>query len=99
MNESVSLIGAFFAGMDVVVVGGGIFSQTGMVLFVTNSTICGNTATSGPGGGIINSGLATVTNSTISGNTATTGGGGITAQGTETLVNTVIAGNTARATR
>ena len=54
---------------------------------MTNSTLSGNT---GYGGGVYNSGTATVTNSTLSGNAAAFGGG-IWNTGTATLKNTIVA--------
>ncbi len=75
--------------------GGGIVNNSGIVN-ISNSTISGNTASSG--GGIYNRGTLTVNNSTISGNTATAifdGGGGIYNRGTLTVNNSTISGNTA----
>jgi hypothetical protein len=64
---------------------------------LTNSTISGNTATAGDGGGVWANGTVTLTNSTISGNTATgTGtGGGVWANGTVTLVYATVVQNSA----
>jgi hypothetical protein len=63
-------------------------------LTVTNSTISGNTASSGAG--IYNERTVTVTNSTISGNTASNDGGGIfNNYGTVTVTNSMISGNKA----
>ena len=66
-------------------------------LTVTNSTLSGNSAGGGSGGGgIFNLGILTVTNSTISGNSATGGvGGGIYSLGTLTVTNSAISGNSA----
>src|SRR2546425_4393202 len=85
--------------------GGGIFNQG--TLTISNSTISGNTASSGPGGGIQNDcqfgcpagviATMTITNSTISGNTASSQGGGISSgskSGT-TITNSTISGNSA----
>lgn len=61
---------------------------------LTNSTVSGNSATEGSGGGISNEGgTLTLTNSTIAGNTAVRNGGGIF--GRATLTNSTISGNTA----
>jgi CSLREA domain-containing protein len=58
--------------------GGGINNfADGGTLTVNGSTISGNMATNGTGGGINNIGTAAVTNSTISGNSAGCCGGGI----------------------
>ncbi|MFL6429545.1 MAG: hypothetical protein ACJ71S_14965, partial [Acidobacteriaceae bacterium] len=70
---------------------------------MVNSTIAGNTANFGlgGGGGIWNgSGTATVVNSTIAGNTefnppGSNSGGGIGNAGTFTLINSTVAGNSA----
>ncbi|MGP8252444.1 MAG: beta strand repeat-containing protein [Terracidiphilus sp.] len=87
--------------------GGGGISNNG-ALTVSNSTISGNSATSGNGGysyggGIYNAGTLTLSNSTISGNSAISGnggysyGGGIDSEnGTAlTLTNSTISGNSA----
>jgi CSLREA domain-containing protein len=81
--------------------GGGIY-QLGTPLEITGSTISGNTATTGTGGGIglTNPSSLKLTNSTVAGNNAVTDGGGIwvgfffSASGL-TLKNATIAGNTA----
>ena len=83
--------------------GGGI--QNNGTLTVVQSTINGNTATTGEstglGGGIFNhfSAALTVINSTISGNSATAGGigGGICNQNAITVINSTISGNSATA--
>lgn len=72
--------------------GGGIYNSGTVTL--TNSTVSGNTASSG-GGGICNDGTVTLTNSTVSGNTAASDGGGIENFGTLTLINSTISDNTA----
>jgi len=75
-------------------VGGGIFNQAG-TLSITDSTISGNNGGSGgDGGGIYNSGIATLTNVTVSDNYATDSGG-ILNNGTMTLNRSTISGNTA----
>jgi hypothetical protein len=79
-------------------VGGGIYNRG--TLFLTNSTVSGNsasTALGGAGGGILNlgTGTLTVTNSTISGNAAYSGGGIDNAGGMLTVTNSTISGNTA----
>ncbi len=74
--------------------GGGIDNQGNLT--ITNSTISGNTANTGDGGGIVNngSGILTVANSTFSGNTADNGGG-LMNIGTATVTNSTFSGNTA----
>jgi uncharacterized protein YgiM (DUF1202 family) len=67
---------------------------------IANSTLSGNTAPGGYGGGILNkgSGTVTLTNSTLSGNSANLGGdgGGIANLGaTVTLTNSTLSGNSA----
>lgn len=83
--------------------GGAIFSTASGIVSIANSTISGNTATSGVsgiGGGIASQGGLTVLNSTISGNTATNTenqsscGGGIYSSGTLTVANSTVTGNT-----
>jgi hypothetical protein len=75
---------------------GGISTETGGSVTITNSTLAGNTSTSS-GGAISNGGTSiTISDSTISGNSAQFAGGGInTASGTTALANTIIAQNTA----
>ncbi len=63
-----------------------------------SASISGLTITGGhadQGGGLFNSGTATLTNCTISGNTASGKGGGFSSSGTGTLINCTISGNTA----
>lgn len=78
---------------------GGILFAGGQpsVLTITGSTISGNSAPGGIGGGITWFGSAFVmTNSTVSGNTAGAQGGGIiTVGGNVTMTNCTISGNTA----
>ena len=81
---------------DVFCAGAAIFN-VGKSLEVTNTTISGNDAARGDGGGIANfgSGPLTVTNSTITDNSAV-GGGGIYNRGTDlTVTNSTISGNSA----
>ncbi len=78
--------------------GRGIYNDYRGTLTLTNSTITGNTANNGYGGGIYNNMLSTstllLTNSTISGNTADYGGG-IYNWGTSTLTNNILTNNNA----
>jgi hypothetical protein len=79
--------------------GGGLFA--GGMLTLSDSTLLGNSSTSGNsssgGGGIYNTGILTVSNSTLSGNSATYGGGGISANnGLVTLTNTTVTANRAK---
>ncbi|MEX2555968.1 MAG: choice-of-anchor Q domain-containing protein [Actinomycetota bacterium] len=76
--------------------GGGISAFSATVLNVSNSTISGNDATLGSGGGIL-SGDSTlfVNSSTVSGNTAADGGGGIETGGTATISDSTFDGNAA----
>ena len=88
--------------------GGGILNRG--TLTISNSTISGNTATGGPGGGIRNDcqsgcpagviATMTINNSTISGNTASSDGGGISSgfNSRTTITNSTISGNTASGT-
>ncbi len=79
---------------------GGI-SNSGVRMTIIDSTISGNTATDGGGGGIGNGSILTLVNSTISGNQCigipanNPGGGGISSGGgTLTLNNSTVSGNT-----
>jgi predicted outer membrane repeat protein len=79
---------------------GGIHADGLTNLFVTNSTISGNSANAGfpagdSGGGIHGANYVLVENSTISGNSAATSGGGIYGGSTIEIVNSTISGNSA----
>jgi hypothetical protein len=63
--------------------GGGIFSQTGAILAITNSSLSGNFAYQSGGG--VAGGTLTITNSTVSGNQSNGGAGGISTGSNETL--------------
>jgi cysteine-rich repeat protein len=80
------------SGNQAVEAGGGIWNDLG-VLELVRSTISGNVAHDS-GGGIANTGTATLRNVTISGNTADVAGGGIRNLGSATLNNTTVAANT-----
>ena len=75
--------------------GAGIRCQTG-TLTVSDSTITGNTAQSGNGGGMVVYAIcsATLTNSIMSGNFATYVGGGIKNEGSLTITQSAISDNT-----
>ena len=79
--------------------GAGVRISSSAGLFVQNSTISGNTASPGFGGGIGHqgSGTLTVINSTVSGNSATRGGGGISSTGSAAieLLNATLSNNSA----
>jgi hypothetical protein len=80
--------------------GGAIDAEVGP-LTVKNSTISGNKALNGGGGGIFNDApgsALTITGSTISGNSATTRGGGVTTQANATVSNSTFSGNSAGTT-
>lgn len=68
---------------------GAIRNTPGATLFLINSTVAGNTVGIG-GGGLDNSGTATVRNCTIVGNSGDRGGG---INGGAILCNTIVAGN------
>src|SRR5262249_4085834 len=79
--------------------GGGFYLEEGTVS-ITSSTISGNSADNGLGGGIYMVGGAAVqieisNNSTISGNTAARGAGLYASNGTFSVVNLTLADNTA----
>jgi hypothetical protein len=80
--------------------GGGIYSDGQATLTINDSTLSGNSATSG-GGGIYNSGTLTINNSTFNGNSTgngnTSGVGGVIENffGTLTINNSTLSGNSA----
>ncbi|MCP5112809.1 MAG: right-handed parallel beta-helix repeat-containing protein [bacterium] len=77
--------GGFFGG------GGGIYNASNNAV-LTGTTISGNSAYTG--GGLLNSGIATITNSTLSGNSGGVDkGGAIDNTGTVTLVNSTLSRN------
>jgi hypothetical protein len=73
--------------------GGGVFNNSG-TLALTNCTVSGNSALSGPGGGISNRGTRTHNGAFIP-VVPLTGGGGILNLGTLTLTNSTVSGNSA----
>ena len=75
--------------------GGGVDNSGNLT--ITNSTLSGNSATSGNGGGIWSgSGTLAIMGSTLSNNSATSGnGGGIYSGGTTTITNSTLSGNSA----
>ena len=76
VDDSATISGLTITGGVAAASGGGIASNAGLTL--TDSTLSGNTASGGSGGGIFHSGTtATLSNVTIQGNTATTDGGGL----------------------
>ena len=75
--------------------GGGIYNNENGILNISGGTISSNTA-SVDGGGIVNSGTASINQASIHNNTATANGGGLWNCGTMTLGNAVtIRGNSA----
>ncbi len=83
--------------------GAGIYLQYAGNLFVERTTIAGNQATAGSGGGILSNNhnserFINIRNSTLSGNSTSAAGGGIAIPGgtaTVSFENTTITGNTA----
>ncbi len=78
--------------------GGAVYDSgeyaSGAETLILNSTIVGNVATNGAGGGIGSSAqLGTIRNSTIAGNTAATNGGGLLSANGGTLQDSTVAGN------
>ncbi len=73
--------------------GGAIYTGTGTMLAITDSTIQNSTGVNG--GGIVTRGMLTVTGSTITGNTSSGYGGGVAVGNgqTATFTNTTIDGN------
>jgi hypothetical protein len=70
----------------------GIFNYGTLTL--NSSTVSGNSATNGAGGGVFNNGNLTLNSSTVSGNSATIGGG-IVNNRNLTLENSTVSGNSA----
>lgn len=87
--------------------GGGLFSQLGATVTITNSTFTGNSTSGDGGGAIFNDGAMTLTSSTVSGNSFSgagneEGGGllnnydyGTRTAATATLTNSTFTGNSA----
>ena len=75
---------------------GGIYNQAGGVLTLTQVTVHGNTATGGPGGGVLNFGSVIMSDIVISGNVAGGAGGGFYTQGSANLTRVTLDGNTAQ---
>jgi hypothetical protein len=73
--------------------GAGLLNWAGAEMAVVGSTITGNSAFLGAGGGIFNSGLLTVERSVFTFNAADSSGGGLYNDGTATITNSTIAGN------
>jgi hypothetical protein len=80
--------------------GGGLYNYGGGTLYLTNSTVTGNSAkgafqSSARGGALFNSGsTAIITSSTITYNNASSSGGILNSSGTVRARNTIIANNT-----
>jgi len=73
--------------------GGGLWNDGALTL--NDSTLSGNSAGGGPGGGLYNgTGTVLLNRSTVSGNNAN-GGGGIENAGVLTLINSTVSGNSA----
>ncbi len=94
---AVNLNNSTISGNTAGATGGGIWSDSGLV--VTASTITGNLAAQ-RGGGIYSDGTLTLTNSTVSNNTAAQfeGGGIFVNQGTADLSGSTVSDNTAEGT-
>jgi CSLREA domain-containing protein len=103
---TVTLADCTLSGNTAYFSGGGIKSDNGGMVELTNSTVSDNIATTVDGGGIDNfrGGMVKLTKSTVSGNTAGRDGGGIDNWGQEDgtwghsivkLTNSTISGNTA----
>lgn len=77
--------------------GGGIYGGSSSMTTITNSTISGNTAGEGAGGGIGSIGATVLDNNTIVNNTANTGGGVDVRGGDIDMNSTIIANSIASA--
>jgi CSLREA domain-containing protein len=93
VGESISISRSRIVENHATTAGGAIVTSN--FLRVEKSTIAGNRADEGVGGGIFNfvGGTLIVKSSTLSGNTTTNDGGAIENYGTATLVNDTITGN------
>jgi CSLREA domain-containing protein len=91
-DGQVDIVGSTFSGNQSPATGGIRNNDT---MTVTNSTVSGNSGSTGAG--LLNAPGATLelSNVTLTDNSATTGGGGIRNAGTVTLRNTIAAGNSA----
>jgi hypothetical protein len=95
-DSQITLLDTVVSGNSAVAVGGGLANEHPGTLTVVNSTISGNTASSG--GGIGSHGALIVTASTVSGNSAEDGGGilfGGVPNLIFTLTNSTVSANTA----
>ncbi len=81
----------FSSGSD----GGGIFSNGRGLLTLTQSTVSGNSANNGVGGGIYNSSPAIIHQTSINNNSAGRGGGIRSRIGKTTLTQSTVSGNSA----
>ncbi|MHB1560624.1 MAG: beta strand repeat-containing protein, partial [Isosphaeraceae bacterium] len=70
--------------------------DNGVTASLSGMTITGGNAGYGPGGGLLNSGTATLTDVTVSGNSAKYLGGGLLNSGTATLTDVTVSGNSAK---
>jgi hypothetical protein len=102
----VTITGSTFSGNLGTNGGGAIFVNVGTgspplvgTLYLTDSTLSGNSTGRSQSGAVYvsASASATLTNDTVSGNRAGAGGGGIFNNGTTTLTNTIVAQNTVAA--
>ncbi|MGE4165838.1 MAG: choice-of-anchor Q domain-containing protein [Xanthobacteraceae bacterium] len=76
--------------------GGGFYASGNATITIDGSTISGNTATAGKGGGFRVNGASadvTVNDSTVSGNFALDGGGGFSIAGSASLARSTVSGN------
>ncbi len=95
-GASMTIIDSLVSNNTVRDTGGGIANAPAGILTIIGSTIAGNTATGGLGGGVYNDGTLTMIDSTISGNQSGSSGGGLTnaQNGTTHLNNVTITANT-----
>ena len=93
----VSFSGLTIANGHINDVGGGIYTQSGANVNITDSTINNNFAILGGGIGNGGTGVMTITNSTISNNSAGTGGGCYNGLATMNLISSTVNNNVAGA--
>jgi hypothetical protein len=93
-NGMLTITGATVSGNAAGVLGGGIDNNGGRTVFLTQSTLSGNSASAG--GGIFNSGSLTVSSCSLGDNSAGQGGGILNSNlGTLTITGSTFSGNSA----
>ena len=99
-SNDLTLTNSTVSGNEVRLIGAGIYSDTsrsGGTTTIRNSTISGNTASDGVGGGVLNiSGRTVIENSTVTNNSASDSsglGGGVVSLGSTEVRSSILSGN------